>query len=133
MLASITLQGIPNSSVYPFTVPAIRALRTLEFARSRITFFTGENGSGKSTLLEAIALNYGLSLEGGNRNFAFDAEIAKGDTYPLARALKELPAQSHRRGLLLPRRDAVQPRHRDRREGLDPWLWRRQSACAVAW
>jgi predicted ATPase len=88
MLASITLQGIPNSSVYPFTVPAIRALRTLEFARSRITFFTGENGSGKSTLLEAIALNYGLSLEGGNRNFAFDAEIAKGDTYPLARALK---------------------------------------------
>jgi predicted ATPase len=88
MLASITLQGIPDPNVYPFSVPAIRSLRTLEFARSRITFFTGENGSGKSTLLEAIALNYGLSLEGGNRNFAFDAEIAKGDTYPLSRMLK---------------------------------------------
>jgi predicted ATPase len=88
MLASITLQGIPDPNVYPFTVPAIRSLRTLEFARSRITFFTGENGSGKSTLLEAIALNYGLSLEGGNRNFAFDAEVARGDTYPLARMLK---------------------------------------------
>jgi predicted ATPase len=53
-----------------------------------MTFFTGENGSGKSTLLEAIAMNYGLSLEGGNRNFAFDAEVAQGDTYPLARAMK---------------------------------------------
>jgi predicted ATPase len=87
MLDSILLQSDP-SDVYPFNVPAIRSLRTLTFSPSRITFFTGENGSGKSTLLEAIALNYGLSLEGGNRNFAFDPEIAQGDTYPLARALR---------------------------------------------
>jgi predicted ATPase len=86
MLHSLTLQH--GGTDYPFNVPAIASLRTLTFARSRLTFFTGENGSGKSTLLEAIALNYGLSLEGGNRNFAFDAEIAQGDTYPLARALK---------------------------------------------
>jgi predicted ATPase len=87
MLLSLELQGVSRDE-YPFNVAAIRTLRRLEFAASRVTFFTGENGSGKSTLLEAIALNYGLSLEGGNRNFAFDAEVAKGDTYPLARAMK---------------------------------------------
>jgi predicted ATPase len=87
MLDSILLQSI-GSDEYPFNVPAIRSIRTLRLSPSRITFFTGENGSGKSTLLEAIALNYGLSLEGGNRNFAFDADVAKGDTYPLARAIK---------------------------------------------
>jgi predicted ATPase len=86
MLHSLTLQH--GGTDYPFNVPAIQSLRTLTFADSRLTFFTGENGSGKSTLLEAIALSYGLSLQGGNRNFIFDAEIAKGDTYPLARALK---------------------------------------------
>jgi len=87
MLHSLELQSAPHSD-YPFNVPAIRSLRRLEFAASRITFFTGENGSGKSTLLEAIALNYGLSLEGGNRNFVFDSNPAQGDTYPLARAIK---------------------------------------------
>jgi predicted ATPase len=87
MLLSLELQSVSRNE-YPFNVPALQTLRRLEFAASRVTFFTGENGSGKSTLLEAIALNYGLSLEGGNRNFAFDAEVAKGDTYPLARAMK---------------------------------------------
>lgn len=87
MLASLKLEG-SSRDVYPFNVAAIQSLRTLTFSNSRITFFTGENGSGKSTLLEAIALKYGLSLEGGNRNFAFDAEIAQGDTYPLALAMR---------------------------------------------
>jgi predicted ATPase len=87
MLDSLILQSGPRDE-YPFNVPALQSLRTLTFAPSRITFFTGENGSGKSTLLEAIALNYGLSLEGGNRNFVFDADTAKGDTSPLARAMK---------------------------------------------
>ncbi len=87
MLLSLELQTASRDE-YPFNVAALRTLRLLEFSASRVTFFTGENGSGKSTLLEAIALNYGLSLEGGNRNFAFDAELPKGDTYPLARAMK---------------------------------------------
>jgi predicted ATPase len=39
---------------FPFTVPIIRALETLEFD-APVTFFVGENGSGKSTLLEGIA------------------------------------------------------------------------------
>jgi predicted ATPase len=88
MLASITLQPDHPTDIYPFNVPAIQSLTTLNFSNSRITFFTGENGSGKSTLLEAIALKYGLSLDGGNRNFAFEADLPKDDTYPLARALK---------------------------------------------
>jgi predicted ATPase len=88
MLASISLQPGHPTDIYPFDVPAIQSLTTLNFSRSRITFFTGENGSGKSTLLEAIALNYGLSLDGGNRNFVFEADLPKDDTYPLARALK---------------------------------------------
>jgi predicted ATPase len=87
MLDSLILQSGPRDE-YPFNVPALQSLRTLTFAPSRITFFTGENGSGKSTLLEAIALNYGLSLEGGNRNFNFDPDVSRGDTAPLARAIR---------------------------------------------
>ena len=82
------LQDRINSGAYPFSVPAIASLTHLTFAPSRLTFFTGENGSGKSTLLEAIALSYGLSLDGGNRNFAFDADLPTADTYPLSRALR---------------------------------------------
>ena len=99
MLASLTLNParIPDPTAYPFTVPAIQSLQRLEFSRDRLTFFTGENGSGKSTLLEAIALSYGLSLDGGNRNFAFDADLPTADTYPLSRAL-ELAFRPYRSG-----------------------------------
>jgi predicted ATPase len=87
MLSSLEIvKRGPN--IYPFNVPAIASLSTIEFSSTRITFFTGENGSGKSTLLEAIALNYGLSLEGGNRNFAFQSDLPTADTYPLSRALR---------------------------------------------
>jgi predicted ATPase len=87
MLTHLSLKPGPRPTHYPFDVPAIAALTQLTFS-SRVTFFAGENGSGKSTLLEAIALSYGLSLDGGNRNFAFDAVLPKDDTYPLARALR---------------------------------------------
>lgn len=52
-LRSITLVGEPDRSVYPFSVPALRALRRMEL-KAPVTFFVGENGSGKSTLLEAV-------------------------------------------------------------------------------
>jgi predicted ATPase len=45
----------PGSTGFPFNVPAVRSLRTLEFP-SPVTFFVGENGSGKSTVLEALAI-----------------------------------------------------------------------------
>ncbi len=88
MLTSLQILGGSENKPYPFSVPAIVSLTSLRFSPSRLTFFTGENGSGKSTLLEAIALNYGLSLEGGNRNFTFTADLPTADTYPLSRALR---------------------------------------------
>lgn len=59
---------------YPFTVPAIRALKSksLEF-HPQCTFFIGENGSGKSTLLEGIAELEGFHPAGGTRNFNYES------------------------------------------------------------
>lgn len=51
---------------FPFSVPVIHALDTLEFT-TPITFFAGENGSGKSTLLEAIACAARLPAIGSDR------------------------------------------------------------------
>lgn len=48
---------------FPFSVPVVRALETLELT-SAVTFFVGENGSGKSTLLEGIAAAVGLPTVG---------------------------------------------------------------------
>jgi predicted ATPase len=39
---------------YPFSLPVIRSLNTLEF-KTPVSLFVGENGSRKSTLLEAMA------------------------------------------------------------------------------
>jgi predicted ATPase len=61
---------VPNPNKYPYNLPAIRTLTTLEF-HAKVTYLIGENGSGKSTLLEAIALGCGLNPEGGSRNFNF--------------------------------------------------------------
>jgi predicted ATPase len=57
-LKAITLmpERVSNWGEYPFTVPAIAALREIN-VRKPILFFVGENGSGKSTLLEAIAIH----------------------------------------------------------------------------
>lgn len=49
---------------FPFTIPALRSLRRLDF-HPAVTFFIGENGAGKSTLLEATAVKAGFSAEGG--------------------------------------------------------------------
>lgn len=68
-LRSISLkrEQIADMSVYPFAIPAVRELDTLEF-HPDVSFLVGENGSGKSTLIEAIALALGFSAEGGTRN-----------------------------------------------------------------
>jgi predicted ATPase len=50
---------------FPFDVPVVRSLETLEMSRG-VTFFVGENGSGKSTLLEAIALAAELPTAGSD-------------------------------------------------------------------
>ena len=52
-----------GSRGFPFSVPVVRALESLEFPTA-VTFFVGENGSGKSTLLEAIAAAVGVPAVG---------------------------------------------------------------------
>lgn len=49
---------------FPFSIPAIRKMETVQF-HPAVTFFIGENGAGKSTLLEAIAVKCAFSTEGG--------------------------------------------------------------------
>ena len=58
---------------FPFSVPAVRTLRTLEFPTA-VTFFVGENGSGKSTLLEGIAAAVG-SPTIGSESVTADATL----------------------------------------------------------
>jgi predicted ATPase len=80
-------ERVPSGAGYPFNVPVIKQLDTLEFT-SRVCFFVGENGSGKSTLLEAIAENYGLGREGGSRNIRRETTTANASTASLASALR---------------------------------------------
>jgi len=56
---------------YPFNIPSVRNLPSIEF-HPNVTFFVGENGSGKSTVLEAIAVALGFGPEGGTRNVRFE-------------------------------------------------------------
>ena len=55
---------VPSFSRYPFSLPAVRGLGSLEL-HPDVTFFVGENGTGKSTLLEALAVSLGFNPEGG--------------------------------------------------------------------
>jgi predicted ATPase len=58
---------IPSYDEYPFNIPAIKGLDSLEFHED-VTFIIGENGAGKSTLIESIALSLGFGIEGGTKN-----------------------------------------------------------------
>lgn len=64
-----------DDTVYPFSIPALKGLRRLDFT-SNITFFVGENGSGKSTILEAIAYQCGFHTAGGGRNNLYEVDAA---------------------------------------------------------
>jgi predicted ATPase len=62
--------GVPDLTSYPFAIPAVRQLDTLELD-PKVTFLIGDNGSGKSTLIEAIAIAAGFNPEGGSKNLRF--------------------------------------------------------------
>lgn len=78
---------IENTTTYPFCIPAIANLSTLEF-ESPVTFLVGENGSGKSTLVEAIAVALGFNPEGGSRNFNFETRSSHSQLYQYLRLSK---------------------------------------------
>ena len=64
-LASVEYRG-GQSTDFPFQVPSIATLTTLEFA-APVTVLVGENGTGKSTLLEGVAIATGLPAVGSDR------------------------------------------------------------------
>jgi predicted ATPase len=80
-------ERIEDPDRYPFTIPAIRKLRTLDLD-PRITFLLGENGSGKSTLIEAIAIAAGFNAEGGSKNFNFATRRSESDLWRCLRLIK---------------------------------------------
>jgi predicted ATPase len=84
---SLLADRIISRNDYPFSVPSIASLATLEIT-SRICFFVGENGTGKSTLLEAIASHYGFGPEGGTRSFSSRTTHTVASIEPLADALR---------------------------------------------
>jgi predicted ATPase len=77
-LRRVTLlkEKITDYKTYPFSVPAIRGMDTLDFV-SKVTFFVGENGSGKSTLLEAIAYQCGFNTASGGKNNSYDVDSSQ--------------------------------------------------------
>jgi predicted ATPase len=90
--ATLRRDKVTSFSDFPFSIPAIGGLSTLEFDRP-VTFFVGENGAGKSTLLEAIAIGMGLNPEGGSRNFRFatrESHSGLSDFLRLARSVRRI-------------------------------------------
>jgi predicted ATPase len=77
-LLTITRQKT-ESSAFPFTVPAIRTLKSIDVGTA-VTFCVGENGSGKSTLLEGIAAAARLPAIGSD-------EVQRDDTLEAQRLL----------------------------------------------
>jgi predicted ATPase len=95
-LRAITLvrERIEDPNVYPYTIPAIRSLDTLEF-HPRVTFLVGENGSGKSTILEATALLLGFNAEGGTKNFSFAARRSESELHRALRPVRSARRERH--------------------------------------
>jgi predicted ATPase len=77
---SLRRDEVPSFASYPFSLPALRSLATLDL-HPRVTFLIGENGSGKSTLLEAIAVALGLNAEGGSKNFRFGTRVSHSELH----------------------------------------------------
>ena len=77
---SLHRDWVPSFDEYPYSVPAIRALHSLEL-HPAVTFFVGENGSGKSTLLEAVAIAEGMNPEGGSPNFSFETAATHSELF----------------------------------------------------
>lgn len=74
-LHSLEIIDKPATDRYPFSIPAINTLESLEF-KTNVTFFVGENGSGKSTILEAIAYQCDFNTAGGSKNNLYEVDAS---------------------------------------------------------
>ena len=90
---TLVRERITSFAVYPFNIPGIRSLHTLQFPKP-VTFFVGENGSGKSTLLEAIAVQSGLNAEGGTKHLNFNTMPSHSELFKCIRLTKSAHACS---------------------------------------
>ncbi len=77
--ASITFSPSVDFDLYPFSLPLIKNLETIEFP-TQVTFLVGENGTGKSTIIEALAAKIGFGPEGGSKNISFKTAEEKNYT-----------------------------------------------------
>jgi predicted ATPase len=96
-LRSVTRRGSGEDGRFPFTVPVIRSLSTLELPGA-VTFFVGENGSGKSTLLEGIAAAARLPVVG---SADLDADATLDAQRVLGAALRLVWSRRTSRGFFL--------------------------------
>ncbi len=80
-------EKINSFSKYPYCLPVIKNLSTLEF-HPKVTYIVGENGTGKSTILEAIAISYGFNPEGGTKNFNFSTKNTHSDLWENLKLIK---------------------------------------------
>ena len=80
-------ERVQDTARYPFSLPAVAALRDIEF-HPKVTFFVGENGSGKSTLIEALAVAWGFNAEGGSKNFNFGTFSSHSPLHQALRLVK---------------------------------------------
>lgn len=78
---------IGKGAGYPFDIPALSALESLDLS-SQVTVFTGPNGSGKSTLMEGIAAAAGFNPEGGSRNMSFETYASHSPLYKSIKLIK---------------------------------------------
>lgn len=96
-LRTIRCRSGADEGRFPFSVPAIRSLESLDLP-GPVTFFVGENGSGKSTVLEAIAAAARLPTVGSD-DVQSDATLAL--QRELADALQLVWSRRTRRGFFL--------------------------------
>ncbi|MCK6589423.1 MAG: AAA family ATPase [Polyangiaceae bacterium] len=89
---------VPDWDAYPFSIPAVKGLRRLEF-HPAVTFFVGENGSGKSTLIEAIVIKAGYNPGGGTKNFRGSARPTESELHNYLRLARG--ARRERSGFFL--------------------------------
>lgn len=97
LLRSLAFKPPAKNLGFPFTLPFVGALTTVNFA-AEVTFLVGENGSGKSTFLEALACAVD-SITVGSESVAHDKTLSAARA--LAKQFKLTWAKRTKKGFFL--------------------------------